>query len=400
MKYLFYFITNLFVCLLSFFIPRNRKLAIVGGWKGTRFADNSKYFFIEYYNSYNLQYDLWWITRDICIYNELKGKGYNVLMCNTWKSFWVHMRAKYHIIDQAECDIMGWTSFTATRINLWHGIPIKKIWRAQSSQFTVYISNILGDNIYDNTTKFLSMGGWKDFRLLIPSEEVANENFRDCISNRQLKRAIYSPYPRVSFLRNNNWKILQEDTIKLNNNIEVLKSKGCKIAIYMPTFRDTQKVKTLGASSYSEIQIFNDSLKKHNITLFIKPHPEDKAFINLYFSNIIMISSNIDIYPILKVSDCLITDYSSIFFDYLVLNKPILFYVFDYEYYRKNDRGIIVDFISYHSGTISFRLDELCTNIINEIHNDSYSEAREALSKKIFDFNLPNLHERIITNNV
>lgn len=400
MKPIVNFFINILIFILSIFIPKDKRLAVVGGWRGKRFADNSKYFFLEYCNLYRSQYELWWITRDKKIYVNLKRHGCNVLMCNSCKSFWIHIRAKYHIIDQGESDIMGWTSFSAIRINLWHGIPIKNIWRAQSSNFTKSISRILGDRIYDNITMLVSKGGWNDFRLLIPSEEAANNNFINCISKRQLKRAVFSPYPRVNFLRNKDFQLFVKEKLPLKDYITELKSHGYKIAIYMPTFRDTQKYKPLGASSLSDLKTFNERLKENHIVLLIKPHPEDKVFENLDFSNITMIAPNADVYQYLKYSDCLITDYSSIFFDYLVLNKPILFYVFDYDYYKNEDRGITVDFKSYNSGTISFNIEELCTNIINEISNDLYLDSRLELSKKMFDVNLPNLHERIITNSI
>lgn len=393
-------IINTIIFALSFFIPKNKKLAVVGGWRGKRFADNSKYFFIEYYNLYRSQYDLWWVTRDKRIYDTIKSQGRNVVMCNTLKSFWIHIRAKYHIIDQAESDIMGWTSFTAVRINLWHGIPLKKIWRSQSSKSRAFLSKILGDCIYDNMIGLMSKGGWKDFRLLIPSKNVAHNNFRKCISVRQMNLAVFSPYPRVSFLINGQSVENSENEALLIRSIENLRCNGNKIAIYMPTFRDSQKYKVMGALNETEIEQFNDTLRENKITLFVKPHPADKSYRNIVFSNIIMVLPDVDIYPILKYSDCLITDYSSIFFDYLVLNKPILFYAFDYDYYKKNDRGIVVDFTDYDVGTVSFTLNELSINIIEELNRDSFLEKREGLTQKIFDSSFPNLHERIIKNEV
>jgi CDP-glycerol glycerophosphotransferase (TagB/SpsB family) len=122
--------------------------------------------------------------------------------------------------------------------------------------------------------------------------------------------------------------------IKLNNQLE-----KNKYELSFPIINDNRKMYDL-----------NNKLMLHNMVLLIKPHPmqdltdSDKR----QYSNIKVLqqkdldSERISLYKLLKVSDALITDYSSVYFDYLLLNRPIGFTINDIKDYEKS-RGFIVD---------------------------------------------------------
>ena len=74
--------------------------------------------------------------------------------------------------------------------------------------------------------------------------------------------------------------------------------------------------------------------------------------------------SNTEIEQLYHISDALITDYSSVMFDYSLLNKPMIFWVFDYETYVKN-RGLNFDFIAEAPGPVIFQQSELSKWIEN-----------------------------------
>ena len=87
-------------------------------------------------------------------------------------------------------------------------------------------------------------------------------------------------------------------------------------------------------------------LNKYDIKLILKPHPQEEELIINYFKNysmknmLILKSKHlnkfqIDFYELLNSGDILITDYSSIFYDFLLLNKPIFFVPVDIEKYKK-----------------------------------------------------------------
>src|SRR5699024_6633597 len=88
------------------------------------------------------------------------------------------------------------------------------------------------------------------------------------------------------------------------------------------------------------ITMFNEFLIKKNITIVIKVHPHQKnlSLFKKQYSNIkilddSMLDINVDFYNYIPAFDSLITDYSSIIFDYLLLDKPIAFAIEDYDEY-------------------------------------------------------------------
>ena len=86
---------------------------------------------------------------------------------------------------------------------------------------------------------------------------------------------------------------------------------------------------------------------------------------------------NVDINELYVMSDLLITDYSSVFFDYAILNRPILFYMYDLEEYRDELRGFYLDINKELPGKITIDEDEL----LSVIKNENYKEYDEKLKE-------------------
>lgn len=80
-----------------------------------------------------------------------------------------------------------------------------------------------------------------------------------------------------------------------------------------------------------------------------------------------------DIAWLYLVSDMLITDYSSVMFDYSILNRPMLFFAYDLEDYKENLRGFYFDFVNDIPGPISRDTDQLIKDI-KEYNEDSWKE--------------------------
>ncbi|MGV3026955.1 CDP-glycerol glycerophosphotransferase family protein [Clostridium thermobutyricum] len=120
-----------------------------------------------------------------------------------------------------------------------------------------------------------------------------------------------------------------------------------KIMLYAPTHRETiDNNKKFMDKIINEFNIIDDKLKNNKTVLLFRPHYFNEN-INEIFKNYRYIKL-VDSYKypdnrdLMIISDCLITDYSSIYVDYLLLKKPILFYMFDYEEYN-NMRGLVIE---------------------------------------------------------
>lgn len=107
-------------------------------------------------------------------------------------------------------------------------------------------------------------------------------------------------------------------------------------------------------------------------------------------------SNNSDVYPILKHTDALITDYSSVYFDYLLLDKPILYYSPDIEEYQEQCRGFYSPYAELTAGVITQTEEELFKEIRNVIDGiDNYKTQRKTLRDKLFKHQDGNNCERI-----
>lgn len=166
-----------------------------------------------------------------------------------------------------------------------------------------------------------------------------------------------------------------------------------KTIVWMPTFRkskilgqaDTQQSSILPTVMDSELTELDQFLGGLGIQIIVKLHPmqdlsgvDIKSLKNLtLLSNDQFESSGMDIYRLLRQSDALITDYSSVFYDYLLLDKPIGFTENDVDEYEKN-RGFAVDPEKFRPGERIRSLHEL-ENFITELSNnkDNYSKNRK-----------------------
>ena len=95
-----------------------------------------------------------------------------------------------------------------------------------------------------------------------------------------------------------------------------------------------------------------------------------------------------DIYPMLAISDLLITDYSSIFFDYLLLDRPMIFFAYDLDAYLEKDRDMYFDYETITPGDKCKNQDELercLRHLLSNNLDDSYGGVRSKIRSLAHD---------------
>jgi CDP-glycerol glycerophosphotransferase (TagB/SpsB family) len=164
----------------------------------------------------------------------------------------------------------------------------------------------------------------------------------------------------------------------------------------MPTFRDKNR-EYHNQNFFLKDEKLNIELKKKKSILLLKHHFYHEKNI-LFKKNFVKVNSNIFIlskfsatYNLLKISDCLITDYSSIYIDYLLLNKPIFFYCYDINKYQSENREIYFNYFKdiFTPGKKIRKKKDMSKNIIKFLNEkkDIYKYKRKK-SKKFFNFYL------------
>jgi CDP-glycerol glycerophosphotransferase (TagB/SpsB family) len=165
-------------------------------------------------------------------------------------------------------------------------------------------------------------------------------------------------------------------------NLEsIFNCKQSKYIYWLPTFRQKTSSKS-DTKEYTSISVpfihneemaqrINDCAKKHNALLIMKPHPaQDLSFVEDFkLSNIVFIDNSflnehdITNYQLLGASDALLTDYSSVYYDYLLCDKPIGLCWEDFEEYRQNEGFILDPEVIMAGGEKLYTPDDLCAFI-------------------------------------
>lgn len=152
--------------------------------------------------------------------------------------------------------------------------------------------------------------------------------------------------------------------------------KGKKVVLYAPTFRDNQL-----NMEYVDLQI--DALSKlKDVVILVRVHPliRNKLDTKKFNKNFINVCSYPDSSDLLTITDLLISDYSSIIYEFGILNRPIVFYTYDLEEYTK-DRGLYIKFPDDLPGDM-VSTEEGLFNII-----DNIEKYKKQTNKKLKEFN-------------
>lgn len=320
------------------FIPRRHDLIVYGG-AADCFVDNAKYCFL-YGSKHVADFEHVWLTRSTSVCDRLKSRGYKCVLSNSLFGVWLALRARFFLFDSNLADFM-W-SFLAKgslTFNLWHGIPFKKIgFDNNVSEFSAFGRNLFEARLNKPSTS----PSW----VLSPSESLVSlfsRSFR-VEEERVVVGGYYrnlpfswSPQRLMAFI--NDWSDPKSEGV-----MELMKQENhSKFIVYLPTFRDTGE--DFISKGFPDLEALNRWCLEHDFFFLFKTHRTTKLSVSLQnITRLVWLDSDIDIYPLLPFSDMLITDYSSVFYDYALLNKPVLFYPHDLDEYRKSCRGFNFDY--------------------------------------------------------
>lgn len=323
------------------------------------FRDNVRGFYdylIE--NNYNEKYRIVVSVNDYKDYCANAPK--NVSFIGNSKGIGTFMKAKYAFYCFGKYPIKP--SKNQMVVNLWHGMPLKKIGNMEQGLEKVD---------YNYFTKIVATS-----ELFVP---ILMKSF-SCDKS----QVIITGQPR-------NDEMFKEN-IEQDNEIR----KGAKkVILWLPTYRDGIKEHPTPIMDEENTNRLNGILKENNARLIIKIHPlQQMAGEIKEYSNIEILTQNelnrrgISVYGLLRVADGLISDYSSVYFDYMMLNRPLAFSVNDIEEYAA-DRGFVFENpYEYMPGSILKNYEEAENFICDVLEDrDIYKETREKLNEKINKYN-------------
>ncbi|MGE4504958.1 MAG: CDP-glycerol glycerophosphotransferase family protein [Desulfovibrionaceae bacterium] len=155
------------------------------------------------------------------------------------------------------------------------------------------------------------------------------------------------------------------------------------VVLFAPTFRDTGvHPLTQGVMSLEELIAGVNALGAH---LLIKTHNRTPIVVDNVPENVTICHSRSDIYPFLPLVDAMITDYSSIYTEYLLLDRPVIFFWADFESYMTRDRGFQFPFEEMCPGTKCRSSRELFAAVNDALRGrDDWAPARRSMRERAF----------------
>jgi CDP-glycerol glycerophosphotransferase len=329
-------------------IPRDPKLWIFGSLEGKGYGDNSGAFF-EYTLARHPEIKARWITKNRGVYHKLHSGNMPVCFAYSLQGLALFLRAKLYITDHGNYDLNIYTGNGAINIFLWHGMPLKAIGMFNDE----YIKENIKPRFFRQLSNYLSPYGKIDnIDITIATSEFFIPFLSSGFAN-ILGKALALEKIAVTGLPRNDKLFSPKEQPLLNRLRE--KYKNCRIVFYMPTFRlgGYTDVPFSAFSGFNFDQnAFTEFLESQNLVFLFKPHPCDNNLpVFAITERFIYLTGDEydDLYLFLGKVDILATDYSSVYFDFLLTKKPVILMPFDYDEYMKI-RGMFFDYYAHMQG--------------------------------------------------
>ncbi|CAM2942742.1 CDP-glycerol glycerophosphotransferase family protein [Dellaglioa algida] len=350
-------------------LPIQKKTAVYESFWGREFSDNPKAI-LEYVQANRPDIkNVVFVKNVLKDFSDVNAKVYRK---NSFMYFYTLARGKY-FFNNVNFPNHYDKRKNAVEVQTMHGTPLKKLGFDNPGE------------IKDSAREgFIERNSRWDY-LTVPSDYVAD-----------IAKSAYlfdKTFLNVGYPRNDSLFIPTTQ----NEKNDILKKYGLpldkKIIFYAPTWRskgkyampiDLNELK----EQFSDEYVFVIKLHHFSIPSYSLEGLEDFA---------IDLSNNSDIRDLYKVSDMMITDYSSVMFDYALLRKPMLFYAYDYDNYKDNLRELYFDFEEEAPGAFIRNTDALIGEI-NDIDRyfDKYKNKIETFDEKFIQYDKGTASEQVV----
>lgn len=280
--------------------------------------------------------------------------------------------AKYWVTNHRVYDYI-YPKKSQIYVQCWHGTPLKRL------GFDLQKTDNALNTLKEMQHKYLIEA--KKLNYMVSPSKFTSEKLRSAFNLKKVHKEnniIEQGYPRNDFLYNHT----EEDVKRIKQRLGI-DGINKKIILYAPTWRDNQHQAGVGYTYKTEVDFdkLQKELQNEYIILFRAHYFVSNSFdFEKYKGFIYNVSDLDDVNETYVVSDILITDYSSVFFDYANLKRPMLFYMYDFEEYKDEMRGFYID-LDELPGEITKTEDELI-NAIRHTKTFEYNEKYKKFNDK------------------
>lgn len=353
------------------------KTIIFESFMGRSYSDNPRALYEEMIN--NKKFDnykfIWCFKHPEEKTNIEELKRAKVVKYNSKEYFEAYSKAKYFISNSRIPEAIK-PRDGQEYIQTWHGTPLKRLGYDLQNEG----GNAL-NSLKDMRKKYKDDA--ERYKYMLSPSKFCTEKFKSCFNlkeNNPECKIIEEGYPRNDFLSN----YTESDIKRIKNELEINNINNKKIILYAPTWRDNQHTSGVGYTYKADVDfdLLQKELSSDYIILFRAHYFVANSFdFEKYKGFIFDVSHYESINDLYVVSDMLITDYSSVFFDYAILKRPIIFYMYDLEAYRDDIRGFYID-LEELPGEIVQREEELVNNIKSINLKTFYDKRYKAFNDK------------------
>mgnify|MGYP002525548759 CR=1 FL=1 len=364
-------VVNLIIKCISYLVPINKNIVVFGSFMGSKYGDNSASFF-EYCNTQQKGvYEYYWLSdrKDIVDTIKLKHNS-NAFLKKSFRGIWISLRANIFVTSHGIQDVIFYPPISGRvkELYLHHGLPLRGGGRIDSAFYDINrLKNIVG-------MAATSTWGGAQQKRNIPIE---------------LSKILVTGYPRNDIFFNANGN--EKDTIRKDIGVSGF------VVLYAPTWRKW-KTTTFFPFDDFELDILVKFLRGNEITIVLRPHSVDMRRLNSkeFFKSlkwcedvikIVTIERYNDTQKLLLISDILITDYSSIFYDYLLLDRPIIFFPYDIDDYSERMGSFLVDYHADIPGQKIYKQISFIESLERyKSDSDNYQIIRKDICRKAHKF--------------
>jgi CDP-glycerol glycerophosphotransferase len=320
--------------------------------------------------------------------------GFIIVKMNTLKGFWLLTRCKVFFLQNAVAmdyslrwgpklfSIIKLYLKNRVIVHLGHGIPLKRL-----STLANTLVKVRADRMKYRTRERKYYSG------LIVSSSIDSYAMAAMFNPTKYENIWITGLPRNDFLVKelNNVPAFIRTQV---NYVHQLK-KGRRLITYTPTYRQVATVKDSLYYQFTneEIAQLKELLKKHNAIFGFRMHyfRNSRSLFNMeqHADNELIFNLSHDVIseiaPVIRESDMIITDYSSVYIDALYVNKPVFCFAYDLEHYQENQNGLLYDLDIVFPGPVAKDFSSLLSEIDRELRaNDQIHNERYKIARKIF----------------
>jgi len=367
----------------------NDKTFLFSTFDGKSYADSPKALYLYMQNEEKFKdYNFVWVFKNPKNYKFLEQNNNTKVVKKGTKEHDKYLqKAKYWITNHRVLDYHK-PKKNQIYLQCWHGTPLKKL------GFDLEKTDNALNTLKELQGKYKTDA--KKFKYMLSPSKFASEKFISAFNLKKLKKEnciIEEGYPRNDFLYNYTNIDIKNIKEKLGIN-----STNKKIILYAPTWRDNQHKSGVGYTYKTEIDfdLLQKELGQDYIILFRAHYFVSNSFdFEKYKGFVYNVSDVDDINELYVLSDILITDYSSVFFDYANLKRPIIFYMYDLDEYKGNIHDFYID-LKELPGNIIKTEKELINEIKNISSNFKYDEKYKKFNDKYNYLDDGNASKRVV----